>query len=76
MASMTGDVSADPHGEIPFRYFRGQVESVGAVVFLFHRRGGDAQSVYEQLGQHLLRDDLIVVVAEAYSNCWYLSLAK
>ena len=68
---MTGDVSADPHGEIPFRYFRNQVEAVRAVVFLFHGRGGNAQSVYAQLGQHLLRDDLIVVVPEAYSNCWY-----
>ena len=71
MTSITSDVPTDPHGAILYRYFREQVESVRAVVFLFHGRGGDAQSVYEQLGQHLLRDDLIIVVPEAYSSCWY-----
>jgi predicted esterase len=71
LASMTGEAPVDPHGEIVFRYFRGQLESVQAVVFLFHGRGGDAPAVYEQLGRHVLRDDLLVIAPEAYSNCWY-----
>lgn len=61
----------DPHGEIVFRYFRERLESVQSVVFLFHGRGGDAQTVFDQLGQHLLRDDLLLIVPEAYSNSWY-----
>jgi len=40
-------------------------------VFLFHGRGGDANSVYDRLGQHILRDDIVLVAPEAYSNCWY-----
>jgi predicted esterase len=68
---MKGEAPVDPHGEIAFRYFREQLESVQAVVFLFHGRGGDAQTVFEQLGRHLLRDDLLVIAPEAYSNCWY-----
>lgn len=71
MASMTGEAPVDPHGQIAFRYFREQLESVQAVVFLFHGRGGDAETVFEQLGRHLLRDDLLVIAPEAYSNCWY-----
>lgn len=71
MVSMTGEAPVDPHGQIAFRYFREQLESVKAVVFLFHGRGGDAETVFEQLGRHLLRDDLLVIAPQAYSNCWY-----
>lgn len=27
--------------------------------------------MYQRLGQHILRDDMVIVVPEAYSNCWY-----
>ena len=69
--SITGDVDMNPHGNIRFRYFRNKLDSVSAVVFLFHGRGGNAESVYEQLGQHLLREGILIAVPEAKNNCWY-----
>ena len=61
----------DPHKNIHARYFRTTINSLEALIFLFHGRGGDCQSVYEQLGKHLLRDDMVIVAPQASSNCWY-----
>ena len=71
LTSAAGDVDKDPHRSIRFRYFRNRLESISAVIFLFHGRGGNAESIYEQLGQHLLRDGIVLIVPEASNNCWY-----
>lgn len=71
MPTMRGSVPDDPHKDVQARYFRAEISRLEAVVFLFHGRGGSGESVYEMLGQHLLRDNVLIVVPEAYSNCWY-----
>ena len=71
MPFVSGAAPPDPHREIPFRYFRGEIESVCALVFLFHGRGGSAESVYDQIGKHLVSRNIVAVVPEANCNCWY-----
>lgn len=60
----------DPHAHIECRHFRSG-DSIRAVVFLFHGRGGNVQSIQSQLGQHILCDDVLQVIPEAFSNTWY-----
>ena len=61
----------DPHRDIPALYFRSEIQSVEAVIFLFHGRGGGIESIHNQLGRHILRDNLVLVIPQADSNCWY-----
>jgi predicted esterase len=68
---MNSSLAEDPHGDINVKYFRSTTESAKAVVFLFHGRGGDSTLIHEQLGKDLLRDEIVIVVPEAYSNSWY-----
>lgn len=71
MPKMTRYALDDPHRHITFRYFHRELSTVNAVVFLFHGRGGNADSVMASLGEKLLTDDVLFIAPDAAQNCWY-----
>ena len=65
MNDLPSSLSEDPHADITSHHFRTQLNTLNAIIFLFHGRGSNGYGIQEQLGRYLLQDDVLIVAPNA-----------
>ena len=58
----------DPDQGIKKNQFSNRLDSIRAIIFLFHGRGGNGHAIQQALGQYVLVDDVLIVAPTAASG--------